>query len=214
MTSGTPNPYRTGGGASSRGLRRRSRARRLLPLGVAVWAVLEFWLLTVIGNATNGLIVFVILLAGFVLGAVVIKIAGRRAWQRLTESLRPPAGREERAGAPEPRRGGNGLTMLGGLLLMLPGLISDAVGLLCIFPPTAELLRRSAGRLLSRGGGPLGAAYREGVSARDRMRMHRPDGKVVRGQVVRDEDRAAGTGEERERGDRGEPGDREDREQD
>ena len=186
MTSGHPNPYRTGG-ASSRGLRRRSPARRLLPVAVAVWAVLELWLLMVIGNASNGLIVFVVLLAGFVLGALVIKAAGRRAWQRLAESLHPHSGREEGAGRPEPRRGGQALTMLGGLLLMVPGVISDAVGLLCIFPPTAGLLRRAAGRLLARGGGPLSAAYRDGLSARERMRAHRPGGKVVRGQVVRED---------------------------
>ena len=31
------------------------------------------------------------------------------------------------------------------------------------------------------------AAYRDGLSARERMRAHRPGGKVVRGQVVRED---------------------------
>lgn len=73
----------------------RSRLRTFLPLGIAAWLVLEIWLLTVVAGATSGFLVFLLLLAGLVLGAVVIKRAGRRAFQNLNEALQrgaaPPA---------------------------------------------------------------------------------------------------------------------------
>ncbi|MER6981936.1 FxsA family membrane protein, partial [Streptomyces carpinensis] len=126
----------TGAPTSSYSTRpRRSGRRRFLPLGIAVWLVLEIWLLTVVAGAASGFTVFLLLLAAFVLGAAVIKRAGRRAFQNLNEAL-------QRGGAPSSRRGGNGLMMLGGLLLMIPGLISDVVGLLLLIPP----VQRAVGR--------------------------------------------------------------------
>jgi UPF0716 protein FxsA len=158
---------------------RRSRLRTFLPLGIAAWLVLEIWLLTVVAGASNGFVVFLLLLAGFVLGAVVIKRAGRRAFQNLNEAL-------QRGEAPsDSRGGGNGLMMLGGLLLMLPGLVSDAVGLLLLVPPVQKAVSRYAERTFERklraaAPGTLGDAFQQ-------VRIHRPDGKVVRGEVIRDE---------------------------
>ncbi|MGW3727220.1 FxsA family membrane protein [Streptomyces sp. NPDC000851] len=156
---------------------RRSRLRTFLPLGIAAWLVLEIWLLTVVAGWAGGFTVFLLLLAGLVLGTVVIKRAGRRAFQNLNEAL-------QRGGAPS-SGGGNGLMMLGGLLLMLPGLISDGVGLLLLIPPVQKALSRYAERTVDRrlrraAPGSLGGAFQQ-------ARMHRPDGKVVQGEVVRDE---------------------------
>ena len=103
---------------------RRSRLLRFLPIGIAAWLVLEIWLLMVVAGAASGFTVFLLLVAGFVFGAVVIKRAGRRAFRALSETLQ-----QQQSGAlPQGRANseGNGLMMLGGLLLMLPGLISDA----------------------------------------------------------------------------------------
>ncbi|MGW5096867.1 FxsA family membrane protein [Streptomyces nodosus] len=159
----------------------RSRLSRFLPLGVAAWLVLEIWLLTLVAGAAGGFTVFLLLVAGFVLGSVVIKRAGRRAFRRLSETL---GGRQGDPGS-KGGEGGNGLTMLAGLLLMLPGLISDAIGLLLLIPPVQKAVRgltESAvhRRLRSVTPGSFGDAYQ-------RARMHRPDGKVVQGEVIRDE---------------------------
>ncbi|MFE7172134.1 FxsA family membrane protein [Streptomyces sp. NPDC057616] len=156
---------------------RRSRLRTLLPLGVAAWLVLEIWLLIVVAGATNGLTVFLLLLAGFVAGAAVIKKAGRRAFQNLNEAL-------QRGGTPQ-SGGGNGLMMLGGLLLMIPGLISDVAGLLLLIPPVQKALGRLTERTVDRKlrearPGGFGDAFQQ-------ARIHRPDGKIVQGEVVRDE---------------------------
>ncbi|MFE1206577.1 FxsA family membrane protein [Streptomyces sp. NPDC058762] len=162
----------------------RSRLRTFLPLGVAAWLVLEIWLLVMVAGATSGFVVFLLLVAGVVLGSVVIKAAGRRAFRNLTETLN-----QQQSGIPpeaaRPNSEGNGLMMLGGLLLILPGLISDALGLLMLLPPVQKAVSRYAQRTVERklrdaGPGTLGDAFRQ-------ARMHRPDGKVVQGEVVRDD---------------------------
>ena len=162
----------------------RSRLRTFLPLGVAAWLVLEIWLLVMVAGATSGFVVFLLLVAGVVLGCVVIKAAGRRAFRNLTETLN-----QQQSGIPpeaaRPNSEGNGLMMLGGLLLILPGLISDALGLLMLLPPVQKAVSRYAQRTVERklraaGPGTLGDAFRQ-------ARMHRPDGKVVQGEVVRDD---------------------------
>lgn len=170
MTTGAPTP-------TYPARPRRSRLRTFLPLAVAAWLVLEIWLLTVVADVAGGLVVFLLLIAGLVLGTVVIKRAGRRAFQALNEAL-------QRGGTPA-SGGGNGLMMLGGLLIMLPGLISDALGLLLLVPPVQKALSRQAERTFERklreaNPGSLGDAFQQ-------ARMHRPDGKVVQGEVIRDE---------------------------
>ncbi|MGA4966133.1 FxsA family membrane protein [Streptomyces pseudogriseolus] len=178
MTTGAHGPYPA--------RPRRSRRRTLLPLGVAAWLVLEIWLLTLVAGASSGLVVFLILLAGIVLGSYVIKRAGRRAFRNLTETVQ-----QQQAGGPvtpgaRTDSEGNGLTMLGGLLIVLPGLISDALGLLLLVPPVQKAVSRYAERTFERklreaaAQSPLGDAFAQ-------ARMRRPDGKVVQGEVVRDE---------------------------
>ncbi|AZQ70659.1 FxsA family protein [Streptomyces luteoverticillatus] len=167
----------------------RGRARRLVPLGVAVWAVLEIWLLVLVAGAAGGLTVFALLAGGVITGAYVIKRAGRRAWQRLSGSFQQgAASRSPKAPPQDGEGGGNGLTMLGGLLLMVPGLISDVAGLLCLFPPTRALIRRTAERKLTgyaaqAAPGTLGDAFQQA----QRARMRQPDGKVVQGEVIRED---------------------------
>ncbi|MFJ8846819.1 FxsA family membrane protein [Streptomyces cyaneofuscatus] len=179
MTTGTPPPTRP----------RRSRARRFLPLALAAWLVLEIWLLTVVASAAGGLTVLLLLVAGAVLGTVVIKRAGRRAFKNLTETLQQMPGQPGATEAPQVTGGkaskGNGLLMLGGLLLLIPGLISDAAGLLLLVPPIRTLISRRAEQSLER---RMQAASPGSLSdAFQQARMHRPDGKVVQGEVIRED---------------------------
>lgn len=177
MTTGSPTPTAP----------KRSRARTFVPLGIAAWVVLEVWLLTLVASAAGGLTVLALLVGGAVLGAVVIKRAGRRAFRSLTETLQ----QQQQGQSPAASNGdgtgtgttGNGFLMLGGLLLMLPGLISDVVGLALLVPPVRTALGRYAERSLERrvraaSPGSLGDAFQQ-------ARIHRPDGKVVQGEVIR-----------------------------
>lgn len=185
-------------------------------MGIAAWMVLEIWLLTVVAGATSGLTVFLLLVAGVILGGYVVKRAGRRAWRNLTESLQTtgdPAtsgssassdgaeSAEGKSGRGKPGSGksgngksgngksgsGNTLPMAGGLLLMIPGLVSDALGLLCLFPPTGKLIQRRVEKLMTR---RSGHGYAPGTfgDAYQQARMHRPDGKVVQGEVIREDE--------------------------
>ncbi|MES4903639.1 MULTISPECIES: FxsA family membrane protein [unclassified Streptomyces] len=165
---------------------KRSRTRTFLPLGIAAWLVLEIWLLTVVAEAAGGFTVLLLLLAGVVVGAAVIKRAGRRAWQNLSRSMQPGAAPQDPAAGT-----GSSFTMLGGLLLMIPGLISDVAALVCLFPPTRALLRDRAEAMLTRRvgyvPGPMGGGFGPGPdSGQDRMRH--PDGKVIQGEVIRDDE--------------------------
>ncbi|MFI5803877.1 FxsA family membrane protein [Streptomyces sp. NPDC051561] len=183
MTTGTPPP------TAPTTTRKRSRVRTYLPLAIAAWLVLEIWLLTLVAGAAGGLTVFLLLVGGVVLGGAVIKRAGRRAFKNLSETLQR---QQQSGGAYDPqaeqgRKGsGNGFVMLAGLLLILPGLISDALGLLLLLPPVRKALGRYAEKSLQRRmnavqqPGSLGDMFQQ-------ARMHQPDGKVVQGEVIRDD---------------------------
>lgn len=121
------------------------------------------------------------------LGVVVIKRAGRRAFKNLTNTFQqaqqgqqpPPPATKQQPGS------GNGLTMLAGLLLILPGLLSDVAGLLCLLPPVrAWIGRRVAGslerKMAAAPAGSFGDAFQQ-------ARIHYPDGKVVQGEVIRED---------------------------
>lgn len=118
---------------------------------------------------------------------MVIKRAGRRAFKNLTDTFQQ-AQQGKQPTAPQPGQG-NGLTMAAGLLLILPGFLSDAAGLLLLLPPVRSWIGRRAARSLERKmasapAGSFGDAFQQ-------ARIHYPDGKVVQGEVVR-EDRPGG----------------------
>ncbi|MGW0964483.1 FxsA family membrane protein [Streptomyces gelaticus] len=177
MTTGTPPPTAP----------RRSRARTLAPLAIAAWAVLEIWLLTVVADAAGGFTVLLLLAGGIVLGAAVMKRAGRRAFRNLTETLQQMPGQPGAAAPPATGSGGrgNGFLMLAGLLLMIPGIVSDVAGLLLLVPPVRQWLGRYAERSLERrmrtaSPGSFSDVFQQ-------ARIHRPDGKIVQGEVIRQE---------------------------
>ncbi|MFF4609215.1 FxsA family membrane protein [Streptomyces albidoflavus] len=174
MTTGAPPPSRNAP---------RSRLRTFLPLALVAWLILEVWLLTRVAEATSGFIVFLLLLAGVVAGSALIKRAGRRALRKFQETV----AQQQQGITPETdRSGGNAFLLIAGLLLILPGLISDVFGLVLLLPPVRTALARSAERSLERrmaaaGPGTFGGAFQQ-------ARMRAPDGKVVQGEVVRDDE--------------------------
>ena len=109
--------------------------------------IVELWLLMQIGGAIGVPLTIALLIVDAILGAALMRSQGRRAWLRFNTALaegRVP-GREVIDGA---------LVIFGGALLLTPGFISDALGLLLLVPPTRALVRnllvrRYAGRLAS-----------------------------------------------------------------
>lgn len=79
-------------------------------------------------------------LATTALGWSLLARQGMRALTGLRDRARSrrPAGRE---------LGDAGLIAVGGLLMLLPGFVGDAIGLLCLLPSTRPLLRAGLARL-------------------------------------------------------------------
>ncbi|MGW5851172.1 FxsA family membrane protein [Streptomyces sp. NPDC055254] len=174
MTTGVP---------TSTAPRRRTPARTFIPLALAAWLILEIWLLGLVAGAVGGLGVAALLAGGMILGVVVVKRAGRRAFKNLADTFQQAQQGQQPAATPPGQ--GNGLTMLAGLLLILPGLLSDVAGLLVLLPPVRARIGRRAARSLERkmasaSAGTFGDAFQQ-------ARIRYPDGKVVPGEVIREE---------------------------
>ena len=112
-----------------------------MPLLLLLWPALEVLVVIIVAQQIGVLLTFVLLILGWPLGIWAIRSQGRAAMRRLAAAVneqRPP-GREVLDGA---------LVVIGGVLLMIPGFITDAVGLLCLALPTRALIRRWLGRNL------------------------------------------------------------------
>lgn len=94
--------------------------------------VLELWLILQIGEAIGALPTIALLLVDSLLGAWLVRSQGGAVWQRF----RDVAG----AGRVPAKEALDGfLVILGGTLLLVPGFLSDIVGLFFVLPPTRRL---------------------------------------------------------------------------
>jgi UPF0716 protein FxsA len=104
--------------------------------------LLEIVVLIQVGQAIGVWWTIVLLIADSIIGAWLIKREGRRAMRALNEALangRMPA-RELADGI---------LILVGGTLMLAPGFVTDAFGMLMILPFTRPLARRALTRLLA-----------------------------------------------------------------
>jgi len=122
--------------------------RRRIPLWVAfllflVVPLLEIYVLIQVGQVIGPWWTILLLIADSVFGAWLIRREGGRAWRALNSALasgRMPA-RELADGA---------LILVGGTLMLTPGFVTDAVGVLLILPFTRPLFRRALAGVVSR----------------------------------------------------------------
>jgi UPF0716 protein FxsA len=118
----------------------------LVVLFIAV-PILELFVILQIGGLIGPWWTIALLIADSILGSMLMRSQGRAAWRRFNEAVqrgRPPA-REVLDGV---------LIIFGGALLLTPGFVTDAVGLLFLLPPTRAvfrglLVRRFAGRMIA-----------------------------------------------------------------
>jgi UPF0716 protein FxsA len=106
----------------------------LIGLFIAI-PILELYVIVKVGGLIGVLPTLVLLFGMSLLGALLLRHQGRGAWQRFNRALaeRRFPGREVADGL---------LITVGGALLLTPGFITDAVGLLLLIPPTRALARR------------------------------------------------------------------------
>jgi UPF0716 protein FxsA len=104
-----------------------------------LWPVAELFVAIKVAEAIGVLLTVLLLVIGWPLGIWLARAEGRAAWRRLSAAVaqgRPP-GREVIDGA---------LVLAGGVLLIVPGFITDVFGLLLLLPPTRALARRGITR--------------------------------------------------------------------
>jgi UPF0716 protein FxsA len=104
----------------------------LVLIGVPVVEVLAF---VAVGHTIGWLLAVILLFGSSVLGLWLLRIQGRAAIGRVSLAVA-----EHRAPARAAIDGALGF--LGGVLLVVPGFVTDALGVLLVFPPTRGLLRR------------------------------------------------------------------------
>lgn len=152
----------------------------MLPLLITAWLVLEIWLLVLVGSWLGGLAVLLLLIAGGVIGGSLIKRAGLKALSAAVEQSKNPQSQQPQTGT--------SMTVLAGLLLIVPGFLSDLVALTLLFPPTRALWRVAGRRVADkamRSTSTVGTdAFADAMRLQEQLRIHRPDGKVVQGEVV------------------------------
>jgi UPF0716 protein FxsA len=148
----------------------------LLFVAFVVVPLAEIFVLIQVGQVIGPWWTILLLVADSLLGSWLIKREGGRAWAALRTALdtgRMPA-RELADGA---------LILVGGTLMLSPGFVTDALGIVLILPFTRPLARAALTRLVAR---KLAAAG-DGRSRNARRPGPRPEGPVVQGEVIDDD---------------------------
>jgi UPF0716 protein FxsA len=130
-----------------------------------LWPIAEVYVAIKIAEGIGVLATLLLLIAGWPLGTWALRSRARAAWRRLATALangRTP-GREVLDGA---------LVLIGGALLMIPGFITDALGILLLLPPARALarlilVRNLDSRLVMRAAGFSGRGYDVDSTARE-----------------------------------------------
>lgn len=161
---------------------RRRPGLRLVPLVLLLLFVGEVATLIAVGRLIGVAWTILLLLGTSVLGVWLVRREGRRTWTALREAVR--SGR-----MPSRQVADALLVMVGGVLLVPPGFVTDLVGLIFVLPFTRPLARIGLEAVIARrmvaAGGP-GPAPPPG-RARVERTQDDTSGEVIEGEIVEDE---------------------------
>ncbi len=102
-------------------------------LALLALPILEIYLLIQVGGLLGFLPTLFLLFAAAGLGTYLLQTQGWSTWMRLQQSL-------SRGELPADELLNGAVIVAGGALLLLPGFLSDVVGLLCLLPFTRRLI--------------------------------------------------------------------------
>ncbi|WP_299445018.1 FxsA family protein [uncultured Phycicoccus sp.] len=122
---------------------RRGRVLRWVFLAILLVPMLEIAVIIAVGRSIGGWPTFGLLLLESLIGAVIVRREGGRAWSALREALR--SGR-----MPSRQLADAALVLVGGTLLLTPGFVTDAVGFFVVLPATRPITRRWLEALVAR----------------------------------------------------------------
>jgi UPF0716 protein FxsA len=136
----------------------------LLVILLILMPIAELYVIVRVAELIGVLPTLALLLAGALLGALLLRLQGRGAWRRFNAALaaRRFPGREVADGL---------MIAAGATLLLIPGFITDVFGLILLVPPARAIARRLMRTYLGRRFVVLGVADqtmrgREGGSSR------------------------------------------------
>lgn len=164
----------------------RRRFSWLLVLLFVVVPLAEIYVLIQVGQVIGAWWTIALLLADSILGSWLIKREGGRAWRALNSALNSGA-------MPSKELADGALILVGGTLMLSPGFVTDAFGMLLILPFTRPIARRLLTQVVTKR--MVGSPYLEATKMagrpsgfpRARTNTSRgpvSDGDVVRGEVV------------------------------
>jgi len=150
--------------------RRRSWVGWLLVGLFIVVPLVEIYVIIQVGQAIGPWWTIGLLIADSIFGSWLIRHEGSRAWRALRDAL--DSGR-----MPAKELADGALILVGGTLMLAPGFVTDAFGILMILPVTRPVFRRLLTRVVANRLVVIGprTAHRPGPG---------PDGPVIRGEVV------------------------------
>ncbi len=96
-------------------------------MAIIVVSFLELYVLLAVGSVLGALPTIFLIIMSAALGSFLLKQQGLATWQRFQESM----ARQE---VPAYQLMEGFLILLGGALLLTPGFITDAIGLICLLP--------------------------------------------------------------------------------
>lgn len=105
--------------------------------------IVELWVIVKVAGAFGVLNTLVVLFLVSALGAWLLKRQGMSTWRRLRRAL-------ESGRMPAEEASDGALILLGGAFLLTPGFVTDAAGLLLLFPPARAVMKRTSRRFLAR----------------------------------------------------------------
>ncbi|MDO9495048.1 MAG: FxsA family protein [Nocardioides sp.] len=155
--------------------RRRGRLGWLLVVALVVVPLLEIYVLIQVGQVIGAWWTILLLVLDSIIGSWLIRREGGRAWRELTTAIN--SGR-----MPARELADGGLILVGGTLMLSPGFVTDAFGILLILPVTRPVFRRLLTGFVTRR--VVVSTLGESLGHPRRGPGAGPQGPVVRGDVV------------------------------
>lgn len=110
-------------------------------LALILWPIAEIYVVVKVAEALGVLITILLLIASWPVGRWALRSQGRAAWRRLGDAV--AAGRR-----PGPEVLDGALILAGGVLMLVPGFITDALGALLLLGPSRRVMRALLARNL------------------------------------------------------------------
>lgn len=149
----------------------------VLVLAFIVVPLVEIYVLIQVGQVIGVWWTILLLVLDSILGSWLIRREGARAWQALRGAL-------DNGRMPAKELADGALILIGGTLMLSPGFVTDAFGIVLIVPFTRPIARRLLTQVVTR---RLIVTYTQGTKdGQDKRPGPGSGGSVVQGEVVDD----------------------------